>query len=269
MASLWQANNTNVWALRRPRVLEASPPVQGDLAFILTVSKQDTAFWRCLGNWKSSTSAIAGAKLASGPLARVRLGEAWERGERKETEASPVTCQVPGRAFVQIYLILPNLPNFFLKQPSVFPPFSGEESEALRGRAAESVVKLLGPRHLTLSCPCFVLPGKEEWEKEDRGGGRGEREGLYGDSPVIAAVVSGGQANNVHFSFPQYIHPADAVKLGQAELVVIDEAAAIPLPLVKSLLGPYLVFMASTINGWAPGAGAVAHFTSCCQLGRI
>ncbi|KAF7251716.1 RNA cytidine acetyltransferase [Varanus komodoensis] len=38
----------------------------------------------------------------------------------------------------------------------------------------------------------------------------------------------------------QYIHPADAVKLGQAELVVIDEAAAIPLPLVKSLLGPYL-----------------------------
>lgn len=48
----------------------------------------------------------------------------------------------------------------------------------------------------------------------------------------------------------QYIHPTDAVKLGQAELVVIDEAAAIPLPLVKSLLGPYLVFMASTINGY-------------------
>ncbi|NXV11955.1 NAT10 acetyltransferase, partial [Cepphus grylle] len=48
----------------------------------------------------------------------------------------------------------------------------------------------------------------------------------------------------------QYIHPADSVKLGQAELVVIDEAAAIPLPLVKSLLGPYLVFMASTINGY-------------------
>ncbi|KAM3842509.1 RNA cytidine acetyltransferase [Diretmus argenteus] len=48
----------------------------------------------------------------------------------------------------------------------------------------------------------------------------------------------------------QYIHPGDAVKLGQAELLVIDEAAAIPLPLVKSLLGPYLVFMASTINGY-------------------
>ncbi|XP_061576929.1 RNA cytidine acetyltransferase [Cololabis saira] len=48
----------------------------------------------------------------------------------------------------------------------------------------------------------------------------------------------------------QYIHPGDAVKLGQAELLLIDEAAAIPLPLVKKLLGPYLVFMASTINGY-------------------
>ncbi|PRP80602.1 hypothetical protein PROFUN_11545 [Planoprotostelium fungivorum] len=48
----------------------------------------------------------------------------------------------------------------------------------------------------------------------------------------------------------QYIQPQDAHKLGQAELVVIDEAAAIPLPLVKSLLGPYLVFMSSTINGY-------------------
>jgi N-acetyltransferase 10 len=38
--------------------------------------------------------------------------------------------------------------------------------------------------------------------------------------------------------------------LAQAELVVIDEAAAIPLPTVKKLLGPYLVFMASTINGY-------------------
>jgi N-acetyltransferase 10 len=38
--------------------------------------------------------------------------------------------------------------------------------------------------------------------------------------------------------------------LAQAELLVIDEAAAIPLPVVKKLLGPYLVFMASTINGY-------------------
>ena len=48
----------------------------------------------------------------------------------------------------------------------------------------------------------------------------------------------------------QYIQPEDAHVLGQAELVIIDEAAAIPLPLVRNLMGPYLVFMASTINGY-------------------
>ncbi|KAI9720055.1 MAG: hypothetical protein M1812_003182 [Candelaria pacifica] len=48
----------------------------------------------------------------------------------------------------------------------------------------------------------------------------------------------------------QYIQPQDAHMLGQAELLVIDEAAAIPLPLVRRLMGPYLVFMASTINGY-------------------
>lgn len=47
----------------------------------------------------------------------------------------------------------------------------------------------------------------------------------------------------------QYIHPEDAHKLEQAEMLCIDEAAAIPLPLVKKLFGPYLILMASTING--------------------
>lgn len=48
----------------------------------------------------------------------------------------------------------------------------------------------------------------------------------------------------------QYIQPQDSHVLGHAELVIIDEAAAIPLPLVRNLIGPYLVFMASTINGY-------------------
>ena len=50
-------------------------------------------------------------------------------------------------------------------------------------------------------------------------------------------------------SHAQYIHPTDAYKCEQAELMCIDEAAAIPLPLVKQLMGPYLILMASTING--------------------
>ncbi|KAL4195527.1 hypothetical protein AMTRI_Chr05g73770 [Amborella trichopoda] len=48
----------------------------------------------------------------------------------------------------------------------------------------------------------------------------------------------------------QYIQPQDHEKLSQVELLVIDEAAAIPLPVVKSLLGPYLVFLSSTVNGY-------------------
>jgi N-acetyltransferase 10 len=48
----------------------------------------------------------------------------------------------------------------------------------------------------------------------------------------------------------QYILPSDSAKLAQAELLAIDEAAAIPLPTIKSLLGPYLVFLSSTVNGY-------------------
>lgn len=48
----------------------------------------------------------------------------------------------------------------------------------------------------------------------------------------------------------QYISPADSHLLNSADLLIIDEAAAIPLPLVKTMLGQYLVFMASTINGY-------------------
>uniref|UniRef100_A0A0R3RVQ4 RNA cytidine acetyltransferase n=1 Tax=Elaeophora elaphi TaxID=1147741 RepID=A0A0R3RVQ4_9BILA len=54
-----------------------------------------------------------------------------------------------------------------------------------------------------------------------------------------------------HRQVIQYIDPRDSVKLSQAELVVVDEAAAIPLPIVKKLIsGPYLVFLASTISGY-------------------
>ena len=40
------------------------------------------------------------------------------------------------------------------------------------------------------------------------------------------------------------------MKLSQAELLIIDEAAAIPLPLTQQLLGPYIVILSSTITGY-------------------
>ncbi|PIA47868.1 hypothetical protein AQUCO_01400455v1 [Aquilegia coerulea] len=48
----------------------------------------------------------------------------------------------------------------------------------------------------------------------------------------------------------QYIQPHEHEKLSQVELLVVDEAAAIPLPVVKSLFGPYLIFLSSTVNGY-------------------
>lgn len=48
----------------------------------------------------------------------------------------------------------------------------------------------------------------------------------------------------------QYFFPTDAHVLNAADLLVIDEAAAIPLPVVKSMLGPYITLLSSTINGY-------------------
>lgn len=53
-----------------------------------------------------------------------------------------------------------------------------------------------------------------------------------------------------HRQTVQYIVPTDYAVLAQAELLAIDEAAAIPLPVVQKLLGPYLVFLSSTVNGY-------------------
>lgn len=53
-----------------------------------------------------------------------------------------------------------------------------------------------------------------------------------------------------HRQAVQYIAPTDIAFARQAEILVIDEAAAIPLPIVSKLFGPYFVFLSSTINGY-------------------
>jgi len=60
-------------------------------------------------------------------------------------------------------------------------------------------------------------------------------------------------AIEVHKSHRQcikYIKPDETDKFASAELVAIDEAAAIPLPIVRSLMGDRLTFMSSTVNGY-------------------
>ncbi|KKA30179.1 hypothetical protein TD95_001178 [Thielaviopsis punctulata] len=73
---------------------------------------------------------------------------------------------------------------------------------------------------------------------------------IQSTNPAFNKAIVRVNIHRNHRQTIQYIRPQDAHVLGQAELVVIDEAAAIPLPLVRKLMGPYLVFMASTINGY-------------------
>jgi len=73
---------------------------------------------------------------------------------------------------------------------------------------------------------------------------------IQSTNPAFNKAIVRVNIHRNHRQTIQYIQPQDAYTLGQAELLVIDEAAAIPLPLVRKLMGPYLVFMASTINGY-------------------
>lgn len=73
---------------------------------------------------------------------------------------------------------------------------------------------------------------------------------LQSTNPDFNKAIVRVNVHRQHRQTIQYIQPQDSHALGQAELLVIDEAAAIPLPLVRKLIGSYLVFMASTINGY-------------------
>ena len=73
------------------------------------------------------------------------------------------------------------------------------------------------------------------------------------DPALHKAVV---RVNNFrkHRQTIQYIAPSEHAVLAQAELLVVDEAAAIPLPTVKKLLG--LVVCPTWAGGGGRGGGS-------------
>lgn len=73
---------------------------------------------------------------------------------------------------------------------------------------------------------------------------------IQSTNPAFNKAIVRVDVKRDHRQTIQYISPTDSHVLGQAELLIIDEAAAIPLPIVKKLMGPYLIFMSSTINGY-------------------
>lgn len=86
-------------------------------------------------------------------------------------------------------------------------------------------------------------------------------------NPQLKGIIVRVNFFRTHRQTIQYIHPNDFQKLAQAELLCIDEAASIPLPVVKKLLGPYLVFMASTVTGYE-GTGRSLSLKLIDQLKR-
>jgi N-acetyltransferase 10 len=73
---------------------------------------------------------------------------------------------------------------------------------------------------------------------------------LSSTNPEFNGAVVRVNIHRDHRQTIQYIRPQDYAKLAQAELLIIDEAAAIPITIVKQLMGPYLVLLSSTINGY-------------------
>lgn len=85
-------------------------------------------------------------------------------------------------------------------------------------------------------------------------------------NPSFGRAVVRVNVYRTHRQTVQYIQPQHHARLAQAELLVIDEAAAIPLPLVKAMLGPYLVFLCST---GGPGGAAAALELDSAWLGFL
>jgi N-acetyltransferase 10 len=85
---------------------------------------------------------------------------------------------------------------------------------------------------------------------------------LWEQQPASASAPSN-CSPPLSLSLGQYVHPSEGGKLGHAELVVVDEAAAIPLPMVRSMFGPHLMFLSSTINGYEGTGRQVLDSTRC------
>ncbi|CDJ58840.1 UPF0202 family protein, putative, partial [Eimeria maxima] len=72
--------------------------------------------------------------------------------------------------------------------------------------------------------------------------------GLYDKQDVKAITKI--EVYRHHKQRVQFIFPHERQTLVNCDLLVIDEAASIPLPVVKGLLGPYTVLLSSTVNGY-------------------
>lgn len=92
----------------------------------------------------------------------------------------------------------------------------------------------------------FAIRGLKELGYRERT----DFEALQGVSEEFAKCFIRINVFREHRQTVQFVSATDTTKFAQAELCVIDEAAALPLTLVKRILGPYLVILSSTVSGY-------------------
>lgn len=92
----------------------------------------------------------------------------------------------------------------------------------------------------------FAIRGLKELGYRERT----DFEALQGVSEEFAKCFIRINVFREHRQTVQFVSATDTAKFAQAEVVVIDEAAALPLTLVKKILGPYLVILSSTVSGY-------------------
>ncbi|EED91398.1 predicted protein [Thalassiosira pseudonana CCMP1335] len=79
----------------------------------------------------------------------------------------------------------------------------------------------------------------------NEGNNRGEKAGRDNIKCIVSVEIHG---RGTQRQTVRYVKPSDVDKFVGAELVAVDEAAAIPLPIVRKLM--QLTFLSSTINGY-------------------
>eukprot|EP00796_Vickermania_ingenoplastis_P011110 gene11110-7736_t len=92
----------------------------------------------------------------------------------------------------------------------------------------------------------FAVKGLVEFGYKERV----EFEVLQSSSEEFSKLIVRINVFRDHRQTIQFIAATDVEKFAQAELAIIDEAAALPLTKVKSMLGPYLIFLSSTVSGY-------------------
>lgn len=92
----------------------------------------------------------------------------------------------------------------------------------------------------------FAIRGLKELGYRDRT----DFEALQGVSEEFAKCVIRINVFRDHRQTIQFVSATDVSRFAQAEIVVVDEAAALPLTLVRRMMGPYLVILSSTVSGY-------------------